>query len=132
MSERTEEKWKSAGGRRLARALRHQVAGLNYGLRHDPAIRQVTVAVVVLAIIALVVPVARIERLLLILSVMFVGVVEVLNSALEACVDRISLEKHPLSGLAKDYASVAVAGAVLMAGLCWIVILLPYVLRWLH
>lgn len=94
--------------------------------------RQVTCAVLVLTLVAIFLPVARIERLLLILSVMLVGVVEALNSALEACVDRISLEKHPLSGLAKDYGSVAVGGTVLMAVLCWAVILAPLVKRWLQ
>lgn len=131
MTEQPQEQWKSQGLRRLLRATGHQWAGLRHGLRHDSAIRQVTLAVMAMSLVALLVPVGRIERLLLILSVMLVGVVEVLNSAIEACIDRISPEKHPLSGLAKDYASVAVAGSVLMAGLCWLVILGPHVLRWL-
>jgi diacylglycerol kinase (ATP) len=126
------KQWKSDGLQRLQRASQHQMAGLRHGLMHDAAIRQVTVGVVVFVVVALFMPVARVERLLLILSVMLVGVVETLNSAIEACVDRISEERHPLSGLAKDYGSVAVAGTVLMAGLCWLVITGPLVLQWLR
>ena len=132
MNKILEPQWKSRGLQRLTRALGHQAAGLRYGLLHDSAIRQITIGVLVLTVIALVMPVARIERLLLILSVMLVGVIETLNSAIEACVDRISHEDHLLSRVAKDYGSVAVGGAVLMAGLCWIVILGPHLLRLLN
>ena len=123
--------WKSSGFARLRRAASHQLSGIRHGLQNDPALRQVTIAVAVLMPIAVVLPVGRIERLLLILSLMQVAVCEYLNSSIEACVDRISLEKHPLSREAKDYASVAVAGTVLMAGLCWLVIAGPLAFRWL-
>jgi diacylglycerol kinase (ATP) len=113
---RDELAWKSTGFERLRRAADHQPAGIRCGLRHDPAIRQVSIAVAFLVAVACVLPVSRVERLPLILPVMQVGVFEYLNSAIEACVDRISLEPHPLSRQAKDYASVAVAGTVLMAG----------------
>ncbi|MCH7742622.1 MAG: diacylglycerol kinase [Proteobacteria bacterium] len=50
---------------------------------------------------------------------------------MEATVDRISVEHHPLSGHAKDLGSVAVGIAVLMSGLCWVVIAGPIAARWL-
>src|SRR4051812_8994134 len=119
------KEWKSTGLQRLRRAAGHQWAGVRHGLQSDPALRQVTMAFLVLLPVALLVPVTTIERLLLILSLMQVVVFEYPNSAIESCIDRVSLEHHPLSRQAKDYASVAVAGAVLMAGLCWLVIAGP-------
>lgn len=124
--------WRSSGVRRLVKAIGHQTAGIRYGLSNDSAIRQVTIGFLLLAPVAVMLPVSRIEHLLLLLSLMFVTVVEYVNSAIEACVNRISLESHPLSRQAKDYASVAVGGAVLMSGLCWLVIAGPLVLRWVR
>ncbi len=124
-----EKEWKSAGFARLRRAVGHQLSGIRHGLRNDPAIRQVSIAFAVLLPVAILLPVSTIERLLLILSLMQVAVFEYLNSAIESCIDRISLEKHPLSRQAKDYASVAVAGAALMACLCWLLIAGPVALR---
>ena len=63
---------------------------------------------------------------------MFVVLVEFLNSSIEAAVDRISLERHPLAGQAKYMGSAAVGIAVLMSGLYWVVIAAPVVLRTFH
>jgi diacylglycerol kinase (ATP) len=62
---------------------------------------------------------------------MLVVLVELLNSAIEAAIDRISLERHPLSGRAKDLGSAAVGIAILMSMLCWLVIIGPLVADWL-
>lgn len=129
MSEDPQQQWKSDGFERLKRAFSHQTSALRHGLMHDPGIRQVTIAVAVFTTVAIFLPVDRLERLLLVLSLMLVGVMEVLNSSLEACVDRISTERHPLSGRAKDYASLAVGGSVLMCAVCWLVIAGPVVWR---
>lgn len=126
------EKWGSTGLRRLINAARYQIDGIRHGLLHDSAIRQVSAACFVLCVSALFVPVPRVERLLLILSTLLIALVEYINSALEATVDRISLDAHPLSKNAKDFGSVAVAIAVLMAGLCWAVIAGPVFLSWLQ
>lgn len=64
-----------------------------------------------------------VERLMLTLPALFLLVVELLNSALEVAIDRIGVERHPLSGLAKDIASAAVLLAVYMLGFCWILIM---------
>lgn len=105
--------------------------GIRYGLKNDSAIRQVSIAVFALCILALFAPVTRLERLLLILPVLLVALVEYLNSAIEAVVDRVSLDNHPLSKVAKDYASVAVAIAVVMSVVSWAIILGPFVLGFL-
>jgi diacylglycerol kinase (ATP) len=62
---------------------------------------------------------------LLIGSVLLVLLVELINSAIEAVVDRISSERHPLSGRAKDMGSAAVFIALMIAGFCWFEILRP-------
>ena len=131
MSKSDHRHWKTGGMRRLINAGRHQLDGVIHGLRHDAAIRQVSMAAFGLCMLALLVPVSKLERLLLILPVLLVVLVEYLNSAIEAVVDRISTERHPLSKVAKDYASVAVAIAVMMSLLTWIVILGPLALSML-
>lgn len=129
MSTESQQQWKSGGFERLKRAVSHQTSALRHGLRYDPGIRQVTIVVTAFTVVAVFLPVGRIEKLLLVLSLLLVGVLEVLNSAIEACVDRISTERHPLSGRAKDYASLAVGGSVLMCAVCWLVISGPVAWR---
>ena len=79
--------------------------------------------------IAVLLPVSPIEKALLIFSALLVLVVELINSALEAVVDRIGSEFHELSGKAKDVGSAAVLVALVMAGLVWGIILLPFLKR---
>ena len=74
-------------------------------------------------IIALVLKISAFEKFVLIGVLVFVLCIELLNSALEAVVDRISLERHPLSKNAKDFGSAAVTLAVGLAGAAWIVVL---------
>ena len=92
--------------------------------------REGLLALAILVPVSIFLPVSDIEHLLLVLSMMLVVLVELVNSAIEATVDRISLERHPLAGLAKDLGSAAVLIAVLMSGLCWVVIAGPVVVRW--
>ena len=78
---------------------------------------------------ALLLPVTLVERVLLVGSVMVVLVVELLNSGVEAAIDRVSLERHPLSRRAKDLASAAVLLALLFCLFVWASILLPLFIR---
>ena len=94
--------------------------------------RQEMLGFVVLTPVALLLSVPVLERLLLVLSMLLVLLTEFINSAIETTIDRISLERHPLSGQAKDLGSAAVAVALLMSGLSWIVIAGPVLLRWLQ
>ncbi|MGL4838816.1 MAG: diacylglycerol kinase, partial [Shewanella sp.] len=66
-----------------------------------------------------------VERLLLIFTLFIVLIVELLNSAIEAVVDRVGSEIHPLSGQAKDIASAAVFLSLLLCGITWLTILTP-------
>lgn len=116
--------------RDLPRAIRISLQGFAYGVRHEAAIRANVIALFVLVPAAVALPVTRVEHLILVLSMMLVVLAEFVNSAIEATVDRISEEHHPLSGAAKDLASAAVLVAVLMSGLCWTAIAGPVLWQW--
>lgn len=101
-------------------------------MAHEAAIRQEIIMLVILVPFSAWLPVTDVEHLILVLSMMLVILVEFINSAIEATVDRISAERHPLAGQAKDKASTAVAIAVLMFGLSWTVIVTPVLVRWVR
>ena len=105
-------------------ALRLSLRGLAAAWRHEPAFQLEVLAVVILAPLSFVVGTTAVERALLAGSLLLVLVVELLNSALEATLDRISLEDHPLIGRAKDIASAAVFLALVNAAVVWLLIAL--------
>ena len=117
----------SMGLARLAPAWRQSIAGLRQAASGEAAFRQELVGALLLVPLALLLPVTTIERLILVLSMFNVLAVELLNSAIEATVDRISVERHPLAGRAKDMGSAAVLVALAMSALCWVVIAGPLV-----
>ncbi len=112
-------------------ALGYSLAGFRHAIRHEESVRQELAVFVLLVPLAVVLPVSTLERLLLVLSMGLVLLVELLNSALEAAVDRISLDRHPLAGRAKDLGSAAVFTAIGMSFLCWVVIAGPVAWGWL-
>jgi diacylglycerol kinase (ATP) len=115
------------GGRGLARvmaALRHSLAGFRFAWIHESAFRQELAIGLVLAFLAPLVARGPLELIVLIGSVLLVLLVELLNSAIEAVCDAVSLERHPLLGRSKDLGSAAVLASLLILGLCWGVILL--------
>jgi diacylglycerol kinase (ATP) len=118
--------------RRLIRAIKFSLAGLRHAAVHENAVREELIALLVLVPISAVLPVSDQEHLLLVLPLMLLVAVELLNSAIERAVDRISVEHHPLAAQAKDMASAAVLVVVLMAGLSWTVIAGPIVAGWLR
>ena len=126
------EQPKVTGFRRIARSIRLSSAGFRYAIAHEVAIREELIALVVLVPLSMLLPVTDIEHLILVLSMMLVIFAEFLNSAIESTVDRISSEHHPLAGRAKDLANTAVVIAVLMMGLCWVVIAGPVLFRYLE
>lgn len=104
---------------RAWRALRNSWDGLVYAVREESAFRQELSLAACLLPAAFILPFDALEKLLLIGSVVLVLVVELLNSSIEAAVDRISFEHHALSKRAKDYGSAAVMLTLLMCGLVW-------------
>lgn len=111
------------GIKRIVRATGFSMKGLKAAWTHEAAFRQELMLAVVMLPIALLVDVTTIEKLLLIFTLFIVLIVELLNSAVEAVVDRVGDEIHVLSGQAKDIASAAVFMSLVLCGLTWIVIL---------
>lgn len=118
------------GLRRILPALFYAIEGLASAWKNEHAFRQELAFVVPGIIAALFLPITALEKLLLIGVLVLVLIVELINSAIEATVDRISLERHPLSKNAKDYGGAAVLLTVAFAGITWMVVLAPLALRW--
>lgn len=112
------------GLRRILHTLIHSRDGFIATFRGEAAFRQLLLLHALLRVAAFVLDISTVERAL-VLAVCFISLlVELLNSAIEAVVDRISLEQHPLSKNAKDMGSAAQTTALLMVGAVWGVILL--------
>ena len=107
------------GLRRILDAAGYSAAGLAVAWRGEEAFRQEVILGLVLVPLALWLGQSSTERLLLISSWLLVMIVEMLNTAVEATVDRISDARHPLSGQAKDLGSAAVFLSLVLATLVW-------------
>ncbi len=112
------------GLQRVLNATRYSIDGLRAAWRHEDAFRQELVLALIMIPIAAVLPVLLLERIALIAVVLLVLIVELLNTAVEAAVDRDSLEINALGKRAKDYGSAAVGLALLLAGGTWAAILI--------
>jgi len=108
---------------RIVKAAGYSWKGLRAAWQNEAAFRQESVAAIVAIIIACWLDVDAITRVLLIGSVVLVIIIEILNSAIEAVVDRIGSEMHPLAGRAKDMGSAAVLLSILLALFVWITLL---------
>ncbi len=107
------------GFRRLVNAFFFSLSGLALAYRHESAFRQEIALAVVLLPLACALPVAAVERVLLIGSVLLVLIVELLNSSVEAAIDRIGFDTHRLSKRAKDLGSAAVLIALVLLVVTW-------------
>jgi diacylglycerol kinase (ATP) len=115
----------ATGVRRLVNAARNSLEGLAAAVRHEAAFRQELLLVALLVPLGLWLGEDGISRALLVGSLLLLLVVELLNSAIEAVVDRVSLEHHDLAKRAKDYGSAAVMIALAATALVWLLLLLP-------
>ena len=109
----------NTGIRRVIRATRYSAQGLAHAWKHESAFRQEVTLTILMIPLAIWLGRTPMEKLLLIASCFFVIVVELLNSAIEAVVDRIGEERHELAGRAKDMGSAAVFVSLLMVGALW-------------
>ena len=118
------ERYKPRGLTRILRAVGSSAQGLAGAFREEAAFRQE------LALAAFVIPLglwlghSGVERVLLIAPMLLILIVELLNSAIEATVDRIGFERHELAGLAKDIGSAAVFVSFVMLATVWLLVLL--------
>jgi diacylglycerol kinase (ATP) len=108
-----------AGLQRIVHAAGYSISGLSAAWRHESSFRQECVLALLMLPGALWLGRTWVEAVLLAGSVMLVLIVELLNSAIEAAVDRVSDELHPLSKRAKDIGSAAVMLALLTCGVLW-------------
>ena len=122
MSEESPFKGKT-GLRRVWNALHYSMAGLQAAFRHEDAFRQELLLSVLLISVSFFLPVNGLGRALMIGSVFLVLIVELLNSAVEAVVDRVSLEHHILSKRAKDVGSAAVLLSLINVVVVWACVL---------
>ena len=111
------------GLRRVLNATRYSLDGLCAAWRNEDAFRQEALAFIFLAPMALFLPLALIEKVALIGVLVLVLIVELLNSGIEAAIDRDSLEINPLGKRAKDLGSAAVMLSLVLAGGTWAAVL---------
>lgn len=112
------------GVKRILNACYFSAAGFKAVWTHEEAFRQEVLLFVITTPLAIWLGRTPIEKLLLIGSVVLVLLVELLNSAIEAIVDRVGLERHELSGRAKDIGSAAVMLSLVWAAITWTYILI--------
>ncbi len=119
-----ESPFKGATGlRRVWNAFNYSLSGLHAAFLNEDAFRQETLLAALLIPLALVLHAPGIGKALMIASVLLVLIVELLNSAIEAAIDRISLDRHRLSKRAKDIGSAAVLIALINVLTTWLLVL---------
>lgn len=114
---------KPQGLRRLLNSFRNSWLGFQGAWREEAAFRQECALALVVLPAGWWFGANGVERFLLVAPMLLILVVELLNSAVEAAIDRIGSERHPLSGLAKDLGSAAVFVSFVMLGAAWWLVL---------
>jgi diacylglycerol kinase (ATP) len=114
---------KPSGLTRIWRAFGYSWQGLRHAWREEAAFRQEVVLAAAVIPAGVYLGRSGVERALLIAPMVLILVVEVLNSAVEAVVDRTGMERHPLAGMAKDMGSAAVLLSFSLLGTVWLLIL---------
>jgi diacylglycerol kinase (ATP) len=120
------------GVTRAWHAMKNSLAGFQVAIREESAFRQELTLAAILVPCGVIVPVDPVSRVLLLGSVLLVLIVELLNSSVEAAIDRISLERHELSRRAKDLGSAAVMVALGMCLMTWVLIVGPLLVHWIR
>jgi diacylglycerol kinase (ATP) len=117
------DRHKPTGIRRVLRAFRYSFQGFRHAWREEAAFRQEAMLSLLLIPAGLYCGRSGVERALLVTPVLLILIVEILNSAVEAVVDRSGTERHPLAGMAKDMGSAAVMLSFALLGTVWLLVL---------
>lgn len=112
------------GFRRLVRAMSATWAGLKWAAKNEEAVQLELFGLVIFIPLGLWLGDTGVERALLVGSLLLILLVEVINTGIEAAIDRIGPEHHKLSGVAKDMGSAAVFLALLNAAIVWLLVLI--------
>jgi diacylglycerol kinase (ATP) len=118
------DRYKPRGLTRVLRALGASLNGLTGAFREEAAFRQELALALIVIPLGLWLGHSGVERALLIAPMLLILIVELLNSAIEATVDRIGFERHALAGLAKDIGSAAVFMSFVLLTAVWLLVLL--------
>lgn len=117
------DRQKPIGITRLLLAFRYSFQGFRLAWREEAAFRQEALLGVVIVPLGLYLGHSGVERSLLVAPMLLILIVEILNSAVEAAVDRAGTERHPLAGMAKDMGSAAVMLSFALLGTVWLLVL---------
>jgi|TARA_R110000803_G_scaffold147038_1_gene212689 diacylglycerol kinase (ATP) len=114
---------KPKGIKRIYLASLNSFRAFKWLYQHESAFKQELLLLCLSVPISFLFDISSTEQLILVLAIVFIIFTEVLNTAIEAVVDRVGLEIHPLSGLAKDLGSAAVLISMVIAMIIWLIIL---------
>lgn len=121
---------KNSGLTRVFKAFSYSISGLKHGLKNEAAFREEFILACVLVPVSCLLHVPLAQHLILVGSILLVLLVELLNSALEAVVDDVSLEHRALAKQAKDMGSAAVFFALLNCLICWVSVIVVNWSQW--
>jgi diacylglycerol kinase (ATP) len=114
---------KTSGATRFLRAFAYSFQGFLHAWREEASFRQEVVLSMLVIPLGVFLGRSGVERALLVSPMLLILVVEILNSAVEAVVDRAGTERHPLAGMAKDMGSAAVMLSFVLLGTVWLLVL---------
>ncbi|MFV5453352.1 diacylglycerol kinase [Acinetobacter towneri] len=115
----------TSGLQRILNATSYSLAGFKAAFKNEAAFRQIILINSLLIPLSFFMPVSRVEQVIMIVVCLLAIIVELINSAIEAVVDRVSMEQHPLSKNAKDMGSAAQFVALAIIALTWGACLIP-------
>ena len=115
----------TSGVQRILNATSYSLAGFKAAFQNEAAFRQIILINLLLIPLSFFMPVSRVEQVLMIVVCLLAIIVELINSAIEAVVDRVSMAQHPLSKNAKDMGSAAQFVALAIIALTWGACLIP-------
>lgn len=115
----------TSGVQRILNATSYSLAGFKAAFQNEAAFRQIILINTLLIPLSFFMPVSRVEQVLMIVVCLLAIIVELINSAIEAVVDRVSMAQHPLSKNAKDMGSAAQFVALAIIALTWGACLIP-------
>lgn len=118
---------KPSGINRVVLAFKNSQRAFKWLAKNEAAFKQELFLLALSLIIISIWQIGIYEKVMLLISVLFVILAEVVNTAIEATIDRVGLEIHPLSGLAKDLGSAAVLIALLISSFVWISVFISYI-----
>ncbi|MBQ6736657.1 MAG: diacylglycerol kinase [Alphaproteobacteria bacterium] len=111
------------GLRRIFRAFQHSIDGIIATFRSEPAFRQDIILCVLAAVLSCFLDVSTMSRIIMLFSLSFIIIAELVNTALETIIDRISPDKHPLSKKAKDIGSAIVMITIICVCALWVALI---------